>query len=76
MRGGEPNNLQLEFFLSRVTPPSVLDMTGTTRILNAGHFQNSLQDFEGIPTTNTLRKFLEAFILLKELGARIGTVGR
>jgi hypothetical protein len=46
---GKPNNLQLEFFWSR--------------ILNAGHFQNSLQDFQGNPRTNTLRKFLEAFFL-------------
>jgi len=51
-------------------------MTGTTRILNAGYFQNSLQDFQSIPTTNTIQKFLEPFMLLKELGARIGTVGR
>jgi hypothetical protein len=44
-------------------------MTGKKSILNAGHFQNSLQDFQGIPTTDTLRKFLEARIyVIKRMG--------
>jgi hypothetical protein len=43
-------------------------MTGTTRILNAGYFQNSLQDFQSIPTTNTIQKFLGGFYVIKRIG--------